>query len=1037
MRSTFSVLTIVLFLSIVCKDAVAQPDWKKKYNDPRTLRKMFDEPPMFYAPHAFWFWDDTLRNDNLPASMVKEMASQRLNPGYAHPRSSMDRLNPKYPSLPYDQYLEKIWFDSFGSATKKTKELGLTLGYCDDYDWPSGQAAGRVLKEHPELEAKYLDWKRYEVKGKTALSYSSIDFAIAAKLSGNKIDASSLRMIGEGNNIKWTAPEGNWVVYTYVKKFHPGIDGGRVNYLDPKLMEVFIPIVHEQYAKKFAGEMGKTIPGVFVDNEGDYGWQMAWSEYLAEAYKIKKKRDIRLWLPLLTEKDKDGLYAKARCDWFELIADVYDKSYFQPINNWLNKKEMYYISNLWEESLQLQAGAVGNFMQITRTASMPGTDCLVMKSQDVHDFKETQTVAELEDRPFMSEIMGVAGWEQTPEMMKMTINSITSYGVNHVVPHGIYLNRKTETYPFPADWYTENPYWPYLHYWTDFSRRASFVNRQSKLVADVLLINPMESIWADSEGLFVKDGEIAKGEDPANWSKGSLNIESVYSEAMRSMNKNNIDFLIADKYYLNKSTLGSAEKAVSLSISDHNFSALVLPPTTVIYREVANKVVEYARRGGTVILLGDLPEGSPEIGATDPVIIQQMKTLKQFANVVDLSAAPDKMAKMVTALNAKISPQIRLKNSGQLYTAHRKSADTHFYWFANNTDTVRVFSAWLRDGKGVAEIWNCETGAISNLSSKIDNGYQKVDLSLQPYEGYWLVFNPEKKVQANFANKKPAVTETILDNKWQISYPGKDTIYRTSAKALFSGQQTLEEKKLRPGFIDSGWARSSFIAGSLQKTNKINGRNEKQVVTKLSGNYVYWRMTIPKGAKAVILPKELTKTDIWVDGKKITLNGGQVNLAKDAGLLAFAISNDQQLPLAPLKFLTGAAVSVPLNSWFQYGLDQYTGYVDYQTTIKATQKNQKVTIDLGRVKYMAEVFVNDVSLGARLWPPYTFDISGALKNGENNIRIRVGNLMVNKMSMQDDLHKLRSWSWGFSPGPDLDQYNAGFYGPVKLLITKQ
>ena len=27
-----------------------------------------------------------------------------------------------------------------------------------------GRAAGRVLKQHPELEAKYLDWKRYEVK---------------------------------------------------------------------------------------------------------------------------------------------------------------------------------------------------------------------------------------------------------------------------------------------------------------------------------------------------------------------------------------------------------------------------------------------------------------------------------------------------------------------------------------------------------------------------------------------------------------------------------------------------------------------------------------------------------------------------------------------------------------------------------------------------------------------------------------------------------------------------------------------------------
>lgn len=1036
MRSKFSLLTIVVLLLLTCINAIAQPDWKKKYSDPRTLRKMFNEPPMFYAPHAFWFWDDTLRNNDLQVSMVKEMAKQRLNPGYAHPRSSMDRSNTKYPSLPYDQYLENIWFDSFGKAAKKAKEKGLTLGYCDDYDWPSGQAAGRVLKEHPELEAKYLDWKRYEVKGKTSVSYNSIDFAVAAKLSGDKIDASSLRIIGEGNNISWTAPEGNWIVYAYVKKGHPGIDGGKVNYLDPKVMETFIPIVHEQYARHFANDMGKTIPGVFVDNEGDYGWQMAWSEYLADTYKTKKKRDIRLWLPLLTEKDKDGLYAKARCDWFELITDVYDKSYFKPINNWLDQRGMYYISNLWEESLQLQAGAVGDFMQITRTASMPGTDCLVMKSQDVHDFKETQTVAELEDRPFMSEIMGVAGWEQTPEMMKMTINSITSYGVNHVVPHGIYLNRKTETYPFPADWYTENPYWPYLHYWTDFSRRASFVNRQSKLVADVLLINPMESIWADAAGLFTQNGQIAKGEDPANWSKASLNIDEVYAEAMRHMNRNNIDFLIADKFYLTKSSFRANGKSVNLSVNDHDFSALVLPPAIVISRETSNKILEFARRGGTVILLGQLPEGSPETGATDAVIIEQMKLLKKLSNVIDLSAAPDRMARMVLALNSKTEPQIRLKNSGRLYTAHRKFADSHFYWFANNTDTARVFTAWLRDGKGAAEIWNCETGAISAIHSDTDNGYQKVELSLQPYEGYWLVFDPQKKMQTGFTGKKTNIEAITLKNKWQISYPGKDTIYRTSAKAFFSDDQTLQEIKLSPGFNDSAWARSSFIAGSLQKTSKVNGRTEKQAIKKLSGNYVYWRMIIPKGAKAVIFPEEIAKTAIWIDGKKLTLKNKQAGLPKDAKLLAFTSTTDVQLPVSPLKFLIGAPVSVPLNNWFQYGLDEYTGYVDYQTTIKAIKRGQKTTIDLGRVKYMAEVFVNDVSIGARLWPPYTFDISRALKTGENKIRIRVGNLMVNQMSMQNDLHKLRTWSWGFSPDPNLDQYNAGLNAPVKLLITK-
>jgi hypothetical protein len=60
-------------------------------------------------------------------------------------------------------------------------------------------------------------------------------------------------------------------------------------------------------------------------------------------------------------------------------------------------------------------------------------------------------------------------------------------------------------------------------------------------------------------------------------------------------------------------------------------------------------------------------------------------------------------------------------------------------------------------------------------------------------------------------------------------------------------------------------------------------------------------------------------------------------------------------------------------------LEQYTGYVDYETSVKTSETGSKISIDLGKVKYMAEVFVNDKSVGARLWPPFAFDISGELK----------------------------------------------------------
>ena len=608
-KNTFLIVTCSsLVSSIVVAQNISEkdihPEWLKKYSD-KEIYDMFDNPPMFYAPHTFWFWDDVIKDEQMADSMAEEMAKQKLNPGYVHPRSGFDNT---VTALPVEQYLAEPWFNSFNNALQKAKDNGFTLGYCDDYNWPSGQAAGKILQKHPELEATYLSPKRYYVEGKTEVKYDSVDFAVAGKVVNNQLDASSLRVIGEGNNIKWITPSGDWIIYTYTIKKHPGVDGGKVNYLDPKLMEVFIPMVHEQYDKHFKKDMGRSIPGVFVDNEGDYGWKMAWSEHLAIQYRKKKKHDIRTWLPLLTEKDKDGLFVVARCDWFDVVSDVYNECYFEPLVKWLKKRNMYYISNLWEESLQLQTIAVGDLMKTTRCVTMPGNDCLEMKSQDVHDFKEIQSVAEFEDRPFMSEIMGVAGWIQSPEMMKMTINSVTSFGVNHVVPHGIYMNRQLETVPFPSDWFTENPYWNYLHQWTDFARRAAFITRQSSLVADVLLVHPVETAWSFSENYFSEE----KGVQNAPWDPRVVETDQVYSDAMRKMNQENIDFLIADKHYLSKSTIQKSGKSTTITINNHVFKAIVLPVTYIIPQSSFKKIVEFAKQGGVVVLLGELPQGSPE-----------------------------------------------------------------------------------------------------------------------------------------------------------------------------------------------------------------------------------------------------------------------------------------------------------------------------------------------------------------------------------------------------------------------------------------
>ena len=139
---------------------------------------------MVYAPFCFWTWDEPLDPGKYPAkagSMAKELLKQGFNPGYPSPRLSMaDLLGPKFmapsPSLPKEQWLSPDWFTAFDAALRETETAGGYCGYVDEYMWPSGRAAGRVMEKHPELANASLQWHVTDVPSGTAVESAGILF---------------------------------------------------------------------------------------------------------------------------------------------------------------------------------------------------------------------------------------------------------------------------------------------------------------------------------------------------------------------------------------------------------------------------------------------------------------------------------------------------------------------------------------------------------------------------------------------------------------------------------------------------------------------------------------------------------------------------------------------------------------------------------------------------------------------------------------------------------------------------------------------
>lgn len=876
MKSHFNFLVVLAVLSTGLQ-AAESPSATRNQGQMQTasfkaVREGFFQPDMVYAPFCFWFWDEPLDPSKYPEkarTMAKGMLKQGMNPGYAHPRVSMadllsatpglkEAMAPS-PSLPKEQWLSSNWFNAFEGALQEAEAAKGYFGYVDDYMWPVGRAAGRVIQKHPELANASLQWEVVDVLGGTNVELPQSFFTVAAQLDKKPdpselsriyhpvaIRSATLRVIGSGEKFNWNSPtNGCWRVYTFKKSV-----GGDVNCLDERLAAAFIKISHQTYADHFGARMGKSIPGVFCDTEGNYGNGngLAWSESLTPRYLANTRRDIRLWMPLMLDDDTEGLSARARFDWFDAVSDCY-AGFFREVSDWLAERGMYYIANLWEESLQWQASCVTDYMKVLRAHSMPGMDSLGLKSYDVHDFKEAQSVAAFEGRRCMNELMGAGGWSTfNPVTMKECVNANIAWGVGHIAVHGVFMTRGLQGNVWVPDWYDENPLWSNLHLWSDFVRRGLYLNSQGRVEPDVLLLNPMDSVWAllgNTDKLWWSPEAGHVGFIDQLYSKQVQKINMTYSDAMRQLSSNRVEYLIVDRHYVNQMSVNGAQ----LVRGDFHFKTVVLPPMVVLPLSVARKITEFAKAGGNVYTLGSLPTGSTDNGLHDPAMAALMAELRAQPNV---KSCQQGFAHELGAKSPGLTSPIQFV-SGEfpMLQLRRRIDNQDFFWLANNSEQSRQCVVEVANVKGGASVWDCETGKIRLVACSEMGTGAKLQLAFQPHEAYWLVFNPKQA-----ACSKPIMA--LPDEKVVLPIEGAWT-----ARIDPTAQPKLEHPVPLP----------DALTGPVGMTHDLTlWETWPEMPAKFSGLVDYTRtVTLPKCKGDLIL--ELGKVnhfaEVWVNGKPV------------------------------------------------------------------------------------------------------------------------------------------------------------------------
>ena len=139
-----------------------------------------------------------------------------------------------------------------------------------------------------------------------------------------------------------------------------------------------------------------------------------------------------------------------------------------------------------------------------------------------------------------------------------------------------------------------------------------------------------------------------------------------------------------------------------------------------------------------------------------------------------------------------------------------------------------------------------------------------------------------------------------------------------------------------------------------------------------------------------------------------------------------------------------ASVEFPeLVSWTQRseeGIRFYSGTATYEKTFEmpAVPAGQRVFLELGRVRELTEVRLNEKSLGVVWTPPFGVELTGAIQPGTNRLEVDVVNFWPNRLigdaSRPSGQRLTQTNIRAFTPDSPLVE--SGLLGPVTIVVSQ-
>jgi hypothetical protein len=949
------------------------------------LLKNFKNPPAEYTLLPFWSWNGTLTAEKL-IWQINQMQEKGIHGAFLHSRAGLDESETPY-------FSEGFW-NAVDTTVKYSTAVGFQTCLYDEDKWPSGSAGGRTLATHPEeFVKKILFYSKMELAGPQTIRLNlhkkpmSV-FAGRISESGDYDLNSQLNLSGQTGK-EWQVPSGRWVVISFAIMPDPE---KQIDYLDSLAVARFIDITHEEYFKRYSQYFGNTIPGIFFDeiyaNYANMDGNIFWTDDFLQQFKKIKGYDLTENLPLLVFNDAEKS-AKTRYDYFDVVRQLYIRAWFKPYADWCAKHSIWATGHTTEKLVHYKRQA--DYFSTMGQLQVPGADNEEYRYGyprmiDWYNLKQISSIAHLNGRKrVMAESMGGGGYTIALEEYRYGLSMLAVYGINMFIPHLFHYTTDTPSSQadWPPSWFFSNPYWKYFTSLADFGRRLSYLNSQGSEVCDVALLYPLTDLWVGGYPAQIDD--------------------SFYKQVQQVLLENHVNYHIIDPLSLANAKITDR----CILAGKGKYRILILPDIHAIQLDVLKQMHDFINAGGIVIALKSLPAGSERGREGDAIVSDKIKQLfglnaaelrpneyyqwnmQQTEHYTLKSASGNGAAcfsrfayKLPEIINHFIVPDLTVRgdNAGFLQFNHRYIDGTNVFLLVNDRNLAQKYSISIRD-TGALSIWNPETGeALPFTNYRVHDRRTEMILDFQARQCCYLVVDPAKPEPLDVLLESTDLVDCRIEKKHNtVNLEGWGNPDRNHTVVYRLNEQRLQKT----------W-------NSLRPLPEIS----------LAGN---WQFQLAPHALDYIWQSTIAVDTLQMPVMKFQVE--RKNLA-DRSAADFNDSGWKMIKVVD-SYNKKTGIQRYLSSWDAYWISYYDNsihlpaiaggvrifHTDFTLTSPVKTAQLAITAD-----QTYELFVNDQLVGSdQDWKTTeVYDISGFLKQGVNQVRLRTTN--TKGLLLQADIH---------------------------------